>query len=268
MGDGILQNLWDFLRDHLGSFVGSPGFLLSAVVLGIYVPGLIFSFVDVRVARRMTWRESFAVYWRAMKWYSVLYVVALAVFLFVPLPFAFEVPDAAPSTGELVRDLVLYFLIGDFCSYWWHRAEHQWGWYAKRVHRVHHVDRPPLSIWTAMVVHPVEGFSVFVFFHLYGIVGSIHLLTFAIAAFLMTAVNMVTHCGYRIPGYDAVFAHAAGHDLHHSIRTPTNISVVLSVCDRLFGTYRPASYKVAAATATPTEGDSLPVTARQPVAGP
>lgn len=241
--DGVVQSAWDLLRDLLGGFVGSPGFLLSAVVLGIYVPGVVFSIVDVFVAKRMTWRESLAVYWRAMRWYSSVYVVALAVFVFAPLPFSLDVPEAAPSAGALARDLVLYFLVGDFFSYWWHRIEHQNGWYARRVHRVHHVDRPPLSIWTAMVVHPVEGFSVFVFFHLYGIALQPHPFTFAVAAFSMTAVTMITHCGYRLPVYDAVFANAACHDLHHSNRTPTNISVVLSVCDRLFGTYQPASYR-------------------------
>jgi sterol desaturase/sphingolipid hydroxylase (fatty acid hydroxylase superfamily) len=60
--------------------------------------------------------------------------------------------------------------------------------------------------------------------------------TFAVAAFAM-----ITHCGYRLSVYHAVFAPAAGHDLHHSNRTPTNISVVLSICDRLFGTHQPAT---------------------------
>ena len=57
----------------------------------------------------------------------------------------------------------------------------------------------------------------------------------------MTAVTMITHCGYRLPVYDSVFATAAGHDLHHTNRKPTNISVVLSICDRMFGTYQRAS---------------------------
>jgi sterol desaturase/sphingolipid hydroxylase (fatty acid hydroxylase superfamily) len=241
----VLQPVWDFLRDHLGSFLGSPGFILTAVVLGVYLPGVVFSFVDVVVTRRMTARDSFAVYWRAMKWYGTAYFLALPI-LIVVVPFSFRVPTEAPTLGAFARDLVLYFLVGDFVSYWWHRFEHQNRWYATHVHRVHHVDRPPLSIWTAMVVHPVEGITVFTCFHLYGIVFPIHLFTFAVAAFAMTAVNMITHCGYRLPVYDALFARAANHDLHHGNRKPTNVSVVLTLCDRAFGTYQRASYQPAA----------------------
>jgi sterol desaturase/sphingolipid hydroxylase (fatty acid hydroxylase superfamily) len=89
-----------------------------------------------------------------------------------------------------------------------------------------------------MVVHPVEGATVFFFFHIYGILGSIHPFTFAVAAFTMTAVTMITHCGYPLPVYDWFFATARGHDLHHSQREPVNVSVVLTLCDRLFGTFR------------------------------
>jgi sterol desaturase/sphingolipid hydroxylase (fatty acid hydroxylase superfamily) len=89
-----------------------------------------------------------------------------------------------------------------------------------------------------MVVHPVEGITVFFFFHIYGILFPIHPLTFAVAAFSLTAVTMITHCGYRLPVYDRVFAPAMGHHLHHSQREPVNVSVVLTLCDRLCGTYR------------------------------
>lgn len=210
-------------------------------MLGVYLPGIFFSVIDVYVAKRLTLQESWAVYWRAMKGYSTVYVVAMAIFIFVPLPMIqMKVPPAAPTVPEFCKDLLLYFLIGDFFSYLWHRIEHVSRWYAKHVHRVHHFDRPPLSIWTAMVVHPVEGGSVFVFFHIYGIVADIHPFTFFVAAFSLTAVTMVTHCGYRIPVYDRIFASSPCHDLHHTNRKPTNISVVLTVCDRLFGTYQKA----------------------------
>jgi sterol desaturase/sphingolipid hydroxylase (fatty acid hydroxylase superfamily) len=219
-------------------FMSSPALIFTAVVLGVYVPGVVFSFLDVAVSRRLTLAESWAVYWRAMKWYSLAAVVGIAGMLAVPLPVAIALPANAPSPSEFVADLLLYFFVGDFTSYAWHRIEHAYGLYARKVHYYHHTDRPPLSIWTAMVVHPVEGLTVFFCFHIYGILCPIHPFTFAIAAFAMTAVTMITHCGYRLPVYDWFFATARGHDLHHAQREPVNVSVVLTVCDRLFGTYR------------------------------
>ncbi|MBK6509287.1 MAG: sterol desaturase family protein [Haliea sp.] len=235
-----LQPVWDFWIKHLGDFVSSPGLILAAVILGVYVPGVIFSIVDVFVTKRLSLRDCCAVYWRAMKWYSPVYIGAILFFAFVPLPFKLDAPASAPTLIEFFRDILFYFLVGDFASYVWHRIEHANDTYAKKVHYYHHTDRPPLTIWTAMVVHPVEGFSVFLCFHIYGILFPIHPLTFAIAAFSITAVTMITHCGYRIPVYDKLFANAACHDLHHANRAPTNVSVVLTVCDRLFGTYQKA----------------------------
>lgn len=227
------------MLEYLGEAgISSPAFLLTAVVAGIYVPGIIFSFVDVFITKRLTLKECWAVYWRAMKWYSALYVVAMVFFVFVPLPPLLDVPTQAPTLIEFFGVLVLYFLLGDFASYFWHRVEHAMGWYMQKVHYYHHIDTPPLTIWTAMVVHPVEGLSVFALFHIYGILFPIHPLTFAVAAFAMTAVNMVTHCGYRLPGYDWIFASALGHHVHHSSREPKNVSVVFSLCDRIFGTYQ------------------------------
>ena len=235
-----LQPVWDFFIKHLGDFLSSPGLILTAVILGVYLPGIFFSIIDVFISKRLTLQESVAVYWRAMKWYSTFYVVAMVVFLLIPLPVKLNVPASAPTLLEFFKDLVLYFLLGDLMSYAWHRIEHANKWYVKNVHYVHHTDQPPLSIWTAMVVHPVEGFSVFVFFHIYGILFPIHPLTFAVAAFTLTAVTMITHCGYKIPIYDTLFANAVGHNLHHANRKPTNVSVVLTICDRLFGTYQKA----------------------------
>jgi len=237
-----LQPLWDWILQHVGAAgVASPAFLLTAVVAGIYLPGIVFSFVDVFVIRRLTLAECWAVYWRAMKWYGTSYVVGMLAFWAVPVTLLSIVPTTAPTLLEVARDLLLYFLLGDFVSYFWHRYEHANSWYMKRVHSQHHVDTPPLSIWTAMVVHPVEGISVFLCFHLYGILFPIHPLTFAIGAFSVTAVNMITHCGYRLPVYDWFFATAREHDIHHASREPRNISVMLSICDRMFGTFQKAA---------------------------
>lgn len=240
-GDSALQPVWDWILLHIGATgVASPGFLFTAVVAGVYVPGLVFSFVDVVVTKRLTLRQCWAVYWRAMKWYGSLYPVAMFAFWAFPLTLLRHVPATAPTAFELCKDVVLYFLLGDVVSYFWHRIEHRLHWYMKHVHVHHHVDTPPLTIWTAMVVHPIEGASVFACFHIYGILFPIHPLTFAIAAFSVTAVNMITHCGYRLPVYDWIFATAREHDIHHARREPHNISVMLSICDRAFGTFQKA----------------------------
>jgi sterol desaturase/sphingolipid hydroxylase (fatty acid hydroxylase superfamily) len=237
-GDRLLQPAWDWLTNGVGVFISSPGMFLTAVMLGVYAPGVVFSIVDVFITRRLTWRQCLSVYWRAMKWYSTFFVIGMVALFTMPFPYKMDVPAAAPTMIEFTRDLVLYFLLGDITSYFWHRIEHANGWYMKKVHRVHHFDQPPLSIWTAMVVHPVEGFSVFFFFHIYGILFQIHPLTFFVSAFLLTAVTMVTHCGYRLPVYDWFFANSPCHDFHHANRKATNISVVLTICDRMFGTYQ------------------------------
>ena len=239
--ESALQPLWDWMLRHLGTAgISSPAFLLTAVVAGVYLPGIAFSFVDVFVTRRLTPAQCWAVYWRAMKWYGSFYVVAMGVLLAFPMTLLVRVPTIAPTAIELGRDLVLYFLLGDFVSYFWHRFEHRNLRYMAGVHYYHHVDTPPLTIWTAMVVHPIEGLSVFACFHIYGILFPIHPLTFALGAFAVTAVNMNTHCGYRLPVYDWFFATSREHDLHHARREPRNISVMLSLCDRLFGTFEKA----------------------------
>jgi len=237
--DLALQPLWDMLLTHVGAVnIASPLFLLTAVVIGVYLPGIVFSIVDVFITKRLSLKECWSVYWRAMKWYGTLYLVALPLLLVFPLPMLQDIPQQAPTLTVFLRDLLFYFLLGDFVSYFWHRFEHQWRWYMKHVHYYHHIDHPPLSIWTAMVVHPVEGVTVFFCFHIYGILFPIHPLTFAVGAFAVTAVNMVTHCNYRLPVYDWFFATARCHDIHHSSREPKNISVMLSICDRLFGTFQ------------------------------
>jgi sterol desaturase/sphingolipid hydroxylase (fatty acid hydroxylase superfamily) len=239
--DDVLQSLWDWCLGHLGvAGVASPAFLLTAVVAGVYLPGIVFSFVDVVISKRLTLAQCWAVYWRAMKWYGSLYVVAMIVFWAAPMTLLSQVPTAAPAPFEFFRDIVLYFLLGDVVSYFWHRVEHANRPYMRNVHYYHHVDTPPLTIWTAMVVHPVEGFSVFTCFHIYGILFPIHPLTFAVGAFSVTAVNMITHCGYRLPVYDWIFATSREHDIHHASREPRNISVMLSICDRMFGTFEKA----------------------------
>ena len=93
--ESSLQPLWDWILGHLGTAgVANPGFLFTAVVAGVYLPGIVFSFVDVVITRRLTARECWDVYWRAMKWYGTLYPVAMLAFFVLPISVLFTIPYA------------------------------------------------------------------------------------------------------------------------------------------------------------------------------
>ena len=147
----LLQPLWDFFIKVFGKFISSPGFILTAVMLGVYCPGFFFSFIDVFVAKRLTLKQSLDIYRRAMKFYSTVYFLSLPLFI-LSAPRDGNIPIQAPALAAFASDLVLYFLVGDFASYIWHRVEHSIPWYNKYVHCVHHSDRPPLSIWSVLFV--------------------------------------------------------------------------------------------------------------------
>ena len=144
--DSALQPLWDWCLRHVGvTGVASPAFLLTAVVAGVYLPGIVFSFVDVVVTKRLTLAQCWSVYWRAMKWYGSLYVAAMALFWAVPMTLLSRVPTTAPMPFEFCRDLLLYFVLGDVVWYFWHRFEHRNRWYMQHVPYYHHDNTPPLS---------------------------------------------------------------------------------------------------------------------------
>jgi len=54
-----------------------------------------------------------------------------------------------------------------------------------------------------------------------------------------TTAMVITHSGYDMKFYPRwLLPAASAHELHHSERRPTNLSVVMTYGDRLFGTYK------------------------------
>eukprot|EP00494_Astrolonche_serrata_P033108 UN33377 len=70
-------------------------------------------------------------------------------------PFYNELPDRAPTMPELVRDLVINFILGDFLIYWNHRMMHTIPWLRHNIHSVHHKYTSCFS-WAGGWVHPLE----------------------------------------------------------------------------------------------------------------
>lgn len=135
---------------------------------------------------------------------------------------------------------VALFFARDFIFYWSHRASHQvpllWA-----SHHVHH-SSARLNLGTAMRNSWVGGGIDWVFMLPLAALGfdpfSITTMHWAASGY-----NFVAHCGHvpRLGIIDAIMVTPANHRVHHIDRldeASCNYGAVLTVWDRLFGTFR------------------------------
>ncbi len=232
----LLQPMWDLFRRSVGvDILGHPLFFVIAVMTTVVIAGIAFSIVDVFGTKRMPFKSAAKYLLITLPGYLLVFVILQA----LPIRYRFEVPSRAPTVLEFVREFVLCLVIGDLISYWWHRLEHRSKFVWRRVHYVHHKVSCPLTVWSGFYVHPVESLCVFITFYIYPFVFQVHPLIFIAYAAVNTFVTMVTHCGYELPLYPkSIFAFAKMHEHHHSDKRPVNFCVLLTMSDRLFGTYK------------------------------
>lgn len=135
------------------------------------------------------------------------------------------------------------FALLDFGDYLFHRVSHQvrWLWL---LHAVHHSD-PDVDFSTALRTHPVHLLLTFgwklVLVAAFGIPIWVAMAREVIAI----PVNLFHHGRFRFPGWldrrlRWLIVTPGMHHLHHSPReaeTNSNYSTLLSLWDRLFGTY-------------------------------
>lgn len=135
----------------------------------------------------------------------------------------------------------------DLVSYGWHRANHRVP-FLWRFHRVHHSD-VNFTMSTALRFHPGELLlSLPVRLLMVALLGAP---AAAVVLFevVFTFANLVEHGNIGLPlGLErrlaGVFVTPALHRLHHADRRPqldSNFGTILSLWDRLLGTYRASS---------------------------
>ena len=146
----------------------------------------------------------------------------------------------------------LVLLLLDSFTYLWHCANHRsdWLW---RFHRAHHADRA-LTATTAVRFHAGEiALSALAKMSLIPLFG-LHLEELAAYETLLAVFTAFHHANISVGRWDAllrwVIVSPDMHKLHHSINpreTNTNFATVLSLWDRLGGTFqrpdRPDSLK-------------------------
>ena len=135
-------------------------------------------------------------------------------------------------------------LLLDVWTYWWHRANHRIP-FLWRFHRMHHSD-PWMDVTSARRFHPGEIlFSSLLRLPLIFMLG-IHLWELLLYGWLMGLVVDFHHANIALPEridrwMRALIVTPAMHKVHHSriqAETDSNYTSLLSVWDRLFGSFR------------------------------
>ncbi len=154
-----------------------------------------------------------------------------------------------PASLRLVRpasgiELVFVFLLFDVWMYFWHMANHRI-MFLWRFHRAHHAD-VEMDTTTALRFHPGElVLSTIIRLPVVVLLG----MTFAQLVLFETVLNLSTlfhHSNLAVPEkWDRVLRSVIVtpnmHRVHHSVErfeTDSNFTSLLSVWDRLFGTFR------------------------------
>lgn len=138
--------------------------------------------------------------------------------------------------------LLILFLVTDFCVYWWHRLQHEsrivW-----QFHKTHHsqIHLNVLTTYRATVFDRLFALAVLAIPAAMMKVDAT--LPLAVAAALQFH-QLVIHSdsGWSFGPLDRVFVSPSFHEVHHSSLEPhldKNYGGVLSVWDHLFGTWAP-----------------------------
>ena len=148
-----------------------------------------------------------------------------------------------PLHQSILVKYLIGFIILDFCEYLYHVIMHKvkvlW-----KFHLVHHTDQK-LDVSTTVREHPGETFLRMCFLMLWiGITGASYELLL-LRQTIQTVSNITSHTQFRLSdGMDKwlglIFVTPNIHHVHHHYQLPytdCNYGDVLSVWDRIFGTY-------------------------------
>ena len=172
--------------------------------------------------------------------------------------FAFAPPDTFRPQLEAVLGLglpswpianqwlsfVAAFLLLDFLIYAVHRCQHAVP-FLWRFHALHHSD-PDVDVTTSVRHHPIEYLMAAGFYWVAVLALDVPVTVVVIHSLAVFAAASVTHGNIRLPewldrAFQPVVITLDLHLVHHSIayeEANANFGAVLSIWDRIFGTYR------------------------------
>ena len=189
--------------------------------------------------RRLQWKTDLAFYWgQSLLWLGMQLAILVALSaLLRPL-----VPQGLRDGfggWPLPLQIVTVVLLGDVCTYWFHRVSHQWA-FLWRFHRVHH-SAQRLDWLAAFREHPVDGLLTQIAMNAAAIVLGFGLAPLAGLILFRGMWATFIHSNVRLPlpGLRILIGAPELHHHHHLLTSETkhNFSNLAPWTDILFGTY-------------------------------
>ena len=160
--------------------------------------------------------------------------------------FGMALPSWPIADGWL--SFMAAFLLLDLLHYLLHRWQHA-AWFLWRFHALHHSD-PDVDVTTAVRHHPIEYLIAAGCYWLAVLAFGIPVIVVAAHAVAVSVAAALTHGNVRFPEWlerslQPVVITLDLHLIHHSVvykEANSNFGAVLSIWDRLFGTFAPSSH--------------------------
>ncbi len=217
-----------------------------------YFCGFAGTFAFLVVLERGTGAQAATGRWRHIARNVGLFALIVIVADGLVLSWLMDVPYRLTESNGVLTSLALPsfmqfalgFLLLDVFDYGFHRLTHRvrWLWL---IHAVHHSDTQ-LDATTGMRFHPAEVTIQMVLKTILLLTLGIPLWVEGARAVFVNPANLLQHAKVAFPGwmerwFSWLLVTPAMHRVHHSPDMPetnSNYGAILSIWDRLFGTYR------------------------------
>ena len=235
--------------------VGTVIFVLIAFSLGLAFIEFCYELYKKKINK---WRlgemwASFSVFIVAQLTEKMSTVAFAGAFYFLSTFIPWQIPVNIWTT-------ILCIVLIDFLYYWEHRLEHQirilWSY-----HSIHH-SSPIYNYTTALRVSFIDSFVTWVFY-LPAILVGFHPYVVLLAILFMLTYQFWLHTEIigKLGWYEKIFMTPSQHRVHHGsdeLYLDKNYGAILSIWDRMFGTFQEEIH-------TPTYGLTTPINTINPV---
>jgi len=246
-----MEDLIQKMEDNIGLAV----LIILAFSMGLAIVEFFYELYKKKINK---WRlgemwASFSVFLVAQLTEKISVVAFTGAFYFLSQYIPWQIPINIWTT-------ILCILLIDFLYYWEHRIEHRvralWTY-----HSIHH-SSPIYNYTTALRVSFIDSFVTWIFY-LPAILIGFHPYVVLLAILFMLTYQFWLHTEIigKLGWYEKIFMTPSQHRVHHGsddIYLDKNYGAILSIWDRIFGTFQEELH-------TPTYGLTTPINTINPV---